>query len=67
MVFLLLGGIISNFKMHHKNTQHEDLVCCIVEDGYTESFVRSEESAEEEYAYYNITIWKQEDGYYAIV
>lgn len=67
MVFLLLGGIISNFKMHHKNTQHENLDCWIGEYRYTESFARSEESAEEEYVYYNITLWKQEDGYYAIV
>ena len=67
MMFLLLGGIISNFRMHHKNAQHENLDCWIGEYRYTESFARSEESAEEEYAYYNITIWKQEDGYYAIV
>lgn len=44
MVFLLLGGIIGNFKMRHKNTQHENLDCWIGEYGYTESFVHSEEN-----------------------
>lgn len=66
ILFLLFVVIISSFLYHYKSSNYESLDLWIGEYRYTES-VACDGDDTEGHVYYEITIWKQKNKYYAIV